>query len=396
MESVMEAVFPLKPDVNKADVIDLLKRLYDFDAVCVTELVSYMDRNYYFKVSNEGDDINHHGYVVKLLNKKNSEIDCIDGLDKMSSYLNERIVSCPIPVPDNEGRLMSFHTFPVLKIKGCFKHSDSVEKEARQCSEFLVRVLNFIPGVTVREVERTPHIVYQCGELIAKMSNALGEFRHPVLNKRTTVWNLSNISNLRGLLHILKDQNDAGIVNDVLDKVEETLLNSKHLFCPGIIHCDPNDQNILLRKGNKNGEDVYDVCGLIDFAFAQSAYHVYDLAILICYLGLKNEQMDIYETIGHCLAGYFKHRGLNKAEFDALPVLMYGRNIQSVLFTTNVSAADPDNHYVFEASVYGWKLLREYPNYSQQNFYSKVKQVINSYDPNILPTYLNDNQLLYY
>ncbi|CAM1308424.1 Uncharacterised protein g4846 [Pycnogonum litorale] len=390
MESDTKEVFPLKPDVNDEDVIDLLKRFYNFDVTHVTELNSYDDRNFHFKVSNKGAEINTHGYVLKILNRRDSNTDCVDGFDKMSIHLNERVVSCPTPVPDTQGRLMSFHKFTVRNSKDCFKSGDSVEG-SRECDEFLVRVLNFIPGIILHQIKLTPHILYQCGELMARMSNALSEFSHPVLNKRKTLmWSLLNVPYLRNLLHIFKNRGDVGIMNDIIDKFEVTLLNSKHLFSPGIVHNDPNEQNILVRKRNEN-DDVYDICGLIDFGDAHSAYTIFDLAILICYLTMQNQQTDIYETSAHCLAGYFKHRGLNKAEFDALPVLIYGRTAQSLIMGANAHSLDPDNNYLLVASVGGWKLLRAYPSYSQQIFYRSVKRVMDSYDPNNLPDYLIHN-----
>ena len=127
-----------------------------------------------------------------------------------------------------------------------------------------------------------------------------------------------------------------------------------------MIHADYNDQNILVQERpevEQTPVDRFRVTGVIDLGDAHEACVVMDVAIAIMYMMVDNKFMDPLDVGGHILFGYFKHRTLNDAEFDALKLLVAARFSQSLVMGAYCYSKDPGNEYLLMTAKQGWTVL---------------------------------------
>ena len=121
-----------------------------------------------------------------------------------------------------------------------------------------------------------------------------------------------------------------------------------------MLHGDPNDENILVDKGQ--------VVGLLDVGDCQSGALVQDLAILLAY-ELQQEGMSL-QSASPLLSGYQSIRPLQRLEYDALVSLAIARLATSICIAETRRVGAPDHETWFSHQESTWSTLDSIMNHS--------------------------------
>ena len=130
---------------------------------------------------------------------------------------------------------------------------------------------------------------------------------------------------------------------------------------------------------NFDEDKEYVLCGIIDFADATRSFTVFDLALIITYLMIDCKLDNPLEVGGHALAGYLTEFNLNQVEKEALPLLVCGRLVQSLVIGRYTYLQDPANEYPLSTEKHGWPLLFLLWEHSMKELYEFWKQIADSY-----------------
>ena len=181
----------IRPNVDKMKAVTLTSLLFGLhvtDSSQVKEFVSYDDRNFYLKGSlpgnvKESGRGNHHDqqqmnegeFVLKILNHVDSEnIPYVNAQNEIMLHLKACGFVCPVPMRSLNGE------FTVQ----CEVESSNFGYEEDQKQTFnqqghpvrrvcAVRLLSFVPGKLLKDVNCTPDLLFNLGCYAAKMNKAL-------------------------------------------------------------------------------------------------------------------------------------------------------------------------------------------------------------------------------
>ncbi|VVC92695.1 unnamed protein product [Leptidea sinapis] len=208
---VLEPGADIRPVIDTESVKLLLERLYGISVLELTELNGYDDRNY--KVVEDPNVknpliTNHqpYGYVLKIMNSMDSQnANLVDAQNEIMNFLLTRSVACPKPIRNVYGHLHSMET-----INGK-KHA--------------VRLLEYVPGVIMKDVPKSESLFYQLGEFVANLNNKLQNFNHSGLVGREHMWMLAKVPELDKFKYVIKD-------SEKLDLAEEVIEEFKYAIVP--------------------------------------------------------------------------------------------------------------------------------------------------------------------
>lgn len=368
MGDILEPGTIIKPALTVEMAEDLLSKLYGLKAVSVKELNSYDDRNFLFKVDNKHDNphiglISEDGYILKVTNFVDSkDSDFTDAQNSMILHMAGKGMDVPAPVPNLTNKLRSI---------------EDLETAGGVVAGHMVRLLKFIPGKTLYQVDPWTHQhFFQCGSLAARMDNALKDFSHPAYLTRNSIWFLSSIPEVRNFASAVKDPIKNKMIHDIIDSFAKHVIPVQGDLETQIIHGDFNEQNILMRRPTPSSP--YSVYSLIDFGDSQLNPLLYELAITIMYMMTKCE--DPIMAGSHVLAGYLQQRDLPVEERRLLRTCVAGRYAQSLAMGAYSAQQDPGNEYLLITAKTGWETLTEFWNISQDELYSRWDGVLETYD----------------
>lgn len=237
-----------------------------------------------------------HGYVLKITNALDSKKQSfMEGQTEMMVFLNEKSISCPKPVKN-------------ILAKYC-----SLEKIGD--NQYMVRLLEFLPGKPIHEVILTNNLFFQAGEYVAHIDRALKSFQHDAYKDHKTLWMMESVPKLSDFFYALKDAEKQVIVEQVIEAFEKNVLINIDDFEKGMIHGDFNEQNIIVNKTDKPNE--YKISSIIDFGDSCFSHYVFELAISMCYMMIQTGEI---ETGGLVLAGYTSVRHVPEHERKVLKV----------------------------------------------------------------------------
>jgi len=369
MGDILEPGTIIKPAVTPALASHLLTKLYGMKAESVKELNSYDDRNFLFAVSGEHenphiDSICPDGYILKVTNFVDSkDTSFTDAQNEMILHMARKGMDVPEPV---------------LNLANKLKSVEALETAGGLVAGHMVRLLKFIPGKTLYQVDpwTTQHF-FQCGSLAAKMDQALKDFWNPAYLTRNSIWFLSSIPEVRKFASSVKEPAHNRMIHEIIDSFEQEVIPLADKLETQIIHGDFNEQNILMRRASPS--EPYSVHSVIDFGDSQRNPALYEIAITIMYMMTKCEEPAAAGA--HVLAGYIQHRDLPVEERRLLRVCVAARYAQSLTMGAYSYEQDPGNQYLLITAKTGWKNLTEFWEMSQAQLYSAWDGKLQTYDP---------------
>ncbi|XP_068445929.1 hydroxylysine kinase isoform X2 [Clinocottus analis] len=326
-----------KPDFSPAQGAEMVKRLFGLTASDVRSLPSYDDQNFYVAAGEGGE------FLLKILNTENSKEASLAAVQTHAmAVLRQKGLPAQAVLPDAAGRLMS------LEEADC--------GHGRQ--KYLVRLLTYLPGTTISKVPLTPRLLYETGQMAARMDQILQEMEHPhleVLHREKFIWSLSNVPLLEPYLSVLAGDPLLEVVKSVLHQYNTSVIDKRCSFRSCINHGDFNDLNVLVQPDESGGHRI---SGILDFGDMNSGYYVYELAIAIMYMMIENPEPTA--AGGPVLAGWESVLPLNEAERDCLYVLVLSRFCQSLVLSRHAVILQPANaEYLLVTSRKGGGVLRQ-------------------------------------
>ncbi|XP_050320437.1 hydroxylysine kinase [Bactrocera neohumeralis] len=332
----------IKPKVTAENVESLVRRLYGITINEIKELISYDDRNYLIQPDwNIKNPIIAtpwpHGYVLKILNALDSKkTDFIDAQNQLMIYLSKEGIVCPSPITNVNGKY-----FSVEHMNG---------------ADYVVRLLEFVPGQMFHEVEKSNYLLYKSGEYIAKIDRALKNFHHDAYDTHKTLWMLESIPQLREFLYVLQDHERKAIVEEIIDSFENNVLNKIDELEKQVIHGDYNEQNIIVEQSKSSASGEYKVKAIIDFGDTNKSPIIFEIGIALTYMILQAKSL---ESGGYFLAGYTDIRPISNDERLLLKYCVAARLVQSLVMGAYTHSLDPSNEYVLVTQEEGWKIIEE-------------------------------------
>jgi hydroxylysine kinase len=274
-------------------------------------LVSERDQNFRLKTAS-GDS-----YVVKIIGaaEDGAETDFqIAALDHLES--------------------MQIHGIPRVVRTAAGGSRSTIQSDGGR--EFGLRVVTWIAGRLLKDVDVTDDIARQFGSRLAQLDIALQSFTHES-DGHNSLWDMQRAAELRGLLPNVNDAEIRDQLEDVLEVFDERVKPAFTGLSRQVIHNDANPENILLDADGK-------VSGFIDFGDLLKAPRVVEVATAAAYLRTADE--DGLKIMAPFIQSYHERSPLIDAEIDLLFDLVRTRlSMTLILLYWRLKARDEDDPY---------------------------------------------------
>jgi Ser/Thr protein kinase RdoA (MazF antagonist) len=164
-----------KPQVEPERARQFLLEVYGINVIDegLRPLPSYDDQNFRV-IAEDGKQL-----VLKI-SKTDENKDFLDLQVKAVSWLVDRGITAPVPIPSSDGLFITELT------SGGKTH--------------FVRILEFIEGKMLKDVPHTTSLLKSVGKYVAQMDKAWQDFSHPKMWRENFGWDLKNALNLRAFL----------------------------------------------------------------------------------------------------------------------------------------------------------------------------------------------------
>jgi hydroxylysine kinase len=304
-----ESILAGPPNLNADDVANAVSLQFgligDF-----TELVSERDRNYRLTASDG------RSYVVKATCQAEDAIVTDFQIEALIHLENRGVTGVPriVRTPSGQDR-------------GVIRSVDG--------SDISLRVVTWLSGKLLSDVEVTAKIAGSFGARLAELNLAFRDFSHEG-EAQSLLWDSQRAGELRGLLSYIDEKATRNSIEDVLDDFEARVKPVLGDLPNQVIHNDANDENVLL---DSQGE----VSGIIDFGDMMRAPRVVDPATAASYLRTQDDPLGLIEPF---VVAYHQKNALLDAEFEVLFDLIRTRLSMTLTFMYwRLAARDSNDPY---------------------------------------------------
>ena len=202
--------------------------------------------------------------------------------------------------------------------------------------EHSLRVVTWLDGTLLKDVEMTTGIANQFGQRLAELNLSLESFAFDG-DGQAGMWDMQEVLQLRSLLSRVSNDDVRNYTRSVLTRFDETVVSALSVLPRQAIHNDANPENILLDADG-------DVSGFIDFGDALKAPRIVEVATAASYLRTGRE--DPLKFIESFVRGYHQRSPLSDAEFDLLFDLLRTRlTISLIIMYWRLTARGEDDPY---------------------------------------------------
>ncbi len=216
----------------------------------------------------------------------------------------------------------------------------------------LVWLLNQLPGQCYANAHpKNNALIHAVGHALGGMAKALSDFQHNGL-ARDFKWNLMQADWIEDQLSCITDPARRKIVEGITLGFTALLPALSHLPRQAV-HNDANDYNILI-AGTLNEPRI--VSGLIDLGDMCTTARVCDLAIAAAYIVLDHDAPEA--ALAALVSGYHAAYPLTADEVDMVWPLLRMRLAVSVVNSTMMAVATPDDPYVTISQAPAWRFLQ--------------------------------------
>ena len=223
-----------------------------------------------------------------------------------------------------------------------------------------MRVLSFIPGKVLGDIDQSDDLLVQAGELIGSLDACFQGFDHIGFH-RNHFWDLRHSLELRNFVTYIASESRKDLVSRLLVDFETKVLPVAPDLRLSVIHNDANDQNVLTDVDGKN------VIGILDWGDMVKTWLVCEIAISMAYIMLNKE--NILKDACLLLQGYAKQIKLQETELKVLRVLVACRLACSSTMSAYSASKDPTNEYLLLTQEPGWKTLEAFMMLPEEEVY---------------------------
>jgi len=290
------------------NIQEILANGFGIEASKIKKLAGYANRNYYVESFNDQYILKEYSFDQEILDFSKDESDLLELLShKLPSKFQKPVKS----VNDN---------YLLIK-KGTGK---------------FYRLIHYIKGSLLADVEHNAKLFNDFGELLAKMNTVLFNQRYLSIMSRRFDWDILQFDlNIKNVQHITKttDRNLVEYFYLQFNEIVKPLLPELRY---SIIHSDANDLNVLVKDTK--------IAGIIDFGDSVYSLLINELAVAITYAVFGKE--DPIKWALPIIKGYSKILPITKKETDILYYLIAARLSISVCHSACGKKVDPENKYL--------------------------------------------------
>ena len=215
----------------------------------------------------------------------------------------------------------------------------------------LLWLLSRLPGRSyAQSAPKTRALAGDLGRAVGATDRVFETFRHPAL-ERDFKWHLMQALWIKPELGVISDPDRRQLLQDIVADFSGVLGQLQNLPTQAV-HNDINDYNILVSDEFCAPRRI---TGLIDLGDMCIAPRICDLAIAAAYVVL--ERSDPEEALEALVAGYHAENPLLSVELDVLWPLLQMRLAVSVVNSTLMAQAHPDDPYVVISQAPAWQFL---------------------------------------
>ncbi len=295
----------------------ILEKEFGLDLISISPLEGYDSVNY--KVVNKLGSYVLKKYPLTKANKSllSSETVVLQQLNQLEQYQTPK---------------------PITTLSGKFY----VIEEA-----FIYRLLSFVEGKFLGEVDHGMELLHSFGLFLATMDVALKGLDEDAIKAKEISWDLKHFISNSSKIECIPDSKDRNLVNYFFLQFEQHIAPIAYQLRKQIIHGDANDWNVLT-EGKK-------VSGIIDLGDMCHSWLVAEVAIAMTYVMMHKEVPLKYGTA--VLKGYHKKVALTALECDSLYYLIGARLCISVCNSAYTKVQKPDSSYITISEKGAWDLL---------------------------------------
>ena len=217
--------------------------------------------------------------------------------------------------------------------------------------ERTLRLLTYLPGRLLADASPAPGQVRDIGAMLARVSLALRDFRHP-REDRLLIWDLQRFHRMRPLLDYAGDSARRSLAQHVFDRFDAQVQPVMTTLTRQVVHGDFSPYNLLV-----SDEVPGYVEGIIDFGDVVRTALVFDVAVGMANL-LYTDPADPWGRSLEFLGGYLGVRPVPGPELDVLPVAAQARVLLRALMAQWRAVDDPARRdYLISHSEEDWARL---------------------------------------
>ncbi len=214
----------------------------------------------------------------------------------------------------------------------------------------IFRLLSFVEGDFVGDIDHTADLLYSFGEFLAEMDVITVPLYEAAVVGKETQWDLRHFKSNYKYLDYIPNPKDRSLVDYFFLQFEQHVSPIEHQLRKGIIHNDGNDWNVLTKNGK--------VTGIIDFGDMCSTWLINEIAVALTYVMMCKD--DPLVTAAPLIQGYHKVNSLKEQELDILYYLVAARLCTSVCNSAYTKKQKPDSEYITVSEKPAWDLLRKW------------------------------------
>ncbi|SVA39513.1 uncharacterized protein METZ01_LOCUS92367 [marine metagenome] len=324
--------------------IDIEKIAFDYFGIDVkaVELNSERDQNFYLS------DISGQEYVMKVFNAAEKP-----------------------PIVDMQNQAMSHvaKMEPTIRVSSIVKTlgGSDVLEYAHGGTLHLVRVLRYIPGRQLKDVDHNVVSLTDLGAFLGKLDHSLIKFHHPAA-KREFPWDIRNINFIEIHYSQLWNERNRSLLDHFLNQYKKNILPNEAQLRKAVIHNDGNDHNVLV---NESGDTI----GIIDFGDMVYTFIVCEPAVCIAYMVLGKN--DPFNVAAQLLKGYHQAFSLSLDEVMAVIYLVCVRSCITVTMAAYRRRLFPNNAYISVSDTQAWEFLKYMHKQDLNDWAEKLLQYVN-------------------
>lgn len=308
------------------DTIDSVLRTFGITKIDQQKkLPGYYDLNFYIESNNKK-------YVLKASTVGTK--DTLDLQNKAMKHVAEKSLVAPYVYSTIDGQ-------------------EIVEK-----NDMFFRLLSFIPGIMMNEIQPSDNLLENSGRLLAKTDLALQDFSHP-FEHGEYIWDIQHAKKLKDYLKYLKDTDHKELAQRALEefeKISENLSKCRH----GVTHNDGHVFNIVVN------DEKTRVVALIDYGDMVHSYYICNLAVSVA--GLLTTESGSLDKASYIIKGYNDIFPLTPEEKSVLKVLISTRLAMLGILAAHALLEDPNNTYVVGTAAQAWERLPIISDMSEEGF----------------------------
>ena len=317
-----------------------LRETYNINFDKLVNLPGYDTENFLGSCNNSKYIIKKYPYTKHIINQINSE-------NNLLAHLNLKNSIYPNPIKNKNGEY--------FEIYNSGKNT------------YVVRLLSFLNGTFLGDINQTKKILESLGSFTAEMNKAILDYEDLYISSKVWQWDIQHIHLNKKFIKDIESFRDRKLVNYFLQQFDEVVIPILPNLRKSIIHNDLNEWNILC---NDKG-----VTGVIDFGDIAHTQLVNEVAIAMTYGAY--DKHDPITNSSYILSSYHKKLPLNNDEISILYYLITAKLCMSVCNSAYSRKINPDNKYAFVSEKNAWKTLKKFIKYSPRFVENKFRNCLN-------------------